>query len=169
MSGMVDIHCYDLEKSPFSPMAARTWVQELCSKVEVRRPFSENPDRTGRGEPVEPCRARLGKAAPAAPAELVAALVGRQEMIKKKAIVKNRLGIHARPAALLVHGASKFKADIFLSKGEVQRINGKSIMGVMMLAAEQGAEITVETEGEDAAEAVAVVTALLESNFEDQA
>ena len=89
-------------------------------------------------------------------------------MIQKTVVVKNLLGIHARPAALLVQGASRFKADVFLSKGEVQRINGKSIMGVMMLAAEQGAEILIETEGEDATEAAEALGALFGSNFEDQ-
>ena len=89
-------------------------------------------------------------------------------MIQKTVVVTNRLGIHARPAALLVQGASRFKADVFLSKGEVQRINGKSIMGVMMLAAEQGAEILIETEGEDATEAAEALGALFGSNFEDQ-
>ena len=89
-------------------------------------------------------------------------------MIQKTVVVKNCLGIHARPAALLVQGASRFKADVFLSKGEVQRINGKSIMGVMMLAAEQGAEILIETEGEDATEAAEALGALFGSNFEDQ-
>ena len=89
-------------------------------------------------------------------------------MIQKTVVVKNCLGIHARPAALLVQGASRFKADVFLSKGEVQRINGKSIMGVMMLAAEQGAEILIETEGEDATEAAEALGTLFGSNFEDQ-
>ena len=88
-------------------------------------------------------------------------------MIQKTVVVTNRLGIHARPAALLVQGASRFKADVFLSKGEVQRINGKSIMGVMMLAAEHGAEVLVEADGEDEAEAVESVGHLLASKFED--
>ena len=87
-------------------------------------------------------------------------------MISRTVVVKNHLGIHARPAALLVQGAAKFKADIYLSKGEVLRINGKSIMGVMMLAAEQGAEITIETKGEDATAAIEAVAELLQSNFE---
>ncbi len=89
-------------------------------------------------------------------------------MTEQTVVVKNRLGIHARPAALLVQKASKFQADIFFSKGEVRRINGKSIMGVMMLAAEQGAEITIETEGEDEVEAARALAELLQSNFEDQ-
>ena len=88
-------------------------------------------------------------------------------MVEKQVIVQNQLGIHARPATLLVQMAAKFEAEIYLSKGEVRRINGKSIMGVMMLAAEHGAEVLVEADGEDEAEAVQSVTQLLASKFED--
>lgn len=90
-------------------------------------------------------------------------------MVEKRVVIKNRLGIHARPATLLVQAAAKFEAEIFLSKGEVRRINSKSIMGIMMLAAEHGAELLVEAEGSDANEAVAEVAALLESDFEEKA
>jgi phosphocarrier protein len=89
-------------------------------------------------------------------------------MAEKTVTINNPLGIHARPAALLVQAAAQFKADIYLSKGEVQGVNGKSIMGVMMLAAEQGAEVTVRAEGEDADAAVEELGALLQSNFEEQ-
>lgn len=89
-------------------------------------------------------------------------------MIEKRVVIKNCLGIHARPATLLVQVAAKFEAEIFLSKGEVRRINGKSIMGIMMLAAEHGAELLIEAEGSDADEAVAQVSALLESDFEEK-
>lgn len=89
-------------------------------------------------------------------------------MIAKTATVTNILGIHARPATLLVQAASRFEADIFLSKGDVSRINGKSIMGVMMLAAEKGAEVLVEAEGSDAEAAVDAVTELLSGDFEDR-
>ena len=90
-------------------------------------------------------------------------------MVEKHVVIKNRLGIHARPATLLVQAAAKFEAEIFLSKGEVRRVIGKSIMGIMMLAAEHGAELLVEAEGSDADEAVAEVAALLESDFEEKA
>ena len=90
-------------------------------------------------------------------------------MVEKRVVIKNRLGIHARPATLVVQAAAKFEADIFLSKGEVRRVNGKSIMGIMMLAAEHGAELLIEAEGSDADEAVAEVAALLESDFEEKA
>ena len=78
------------------------------------------------------------------------------------------MGIHARPAALLVQKAAKFESEIFLSKGEVHRINGKSVMGVMMLAAEQGSEVVIEVDGEDESEAIAVLAELLGSDFEVQ-
>ena len=89
-------------------------------------------------------------------------------MVKKTVVVTNPLGIHARPATLLVQSAARFEADILLSKGDIQRINGKSIMGVMMLAAEQGAEILVEAEGADAEAAMEAVAELLASSFEDR-
>ncbi len=87
-------------------------------------------------------------------------------MVEKRVTVTNVLGIHARPATLLVQAASRFEADIFLTKGDVSRINGKSIMGVMMLATEQGAEVLVEAEGEDAQAALDTVAELLGNDFE---
>jgi phosphocarrier protein HPr len=89
-------------------------------------------------------------------------------MVEKTVIVNNPLGIHARPAALLVQMASKFQAKIFLSKADIRGVNGKSIMSVMMLAAEKGAEVIVNAEGEDADRAVEALAELLESNFEDK-
>ena len=89
-------------------------------------------------------------------------------MIECTVLVENKLGIHARPAALLVQEAARFQAEIFLSKGDVKRINAKSIMGVMMLAAEQGAEITVETDGKDQQEALDALTRLIGTDFEEQ-
>ncbi|MBU10696.1 MAG: phosphocarrier protein HPr [Gemmatimonadetes bacterium] len=89
-------------------------------------------------------------------------------MIEKTVVVTNRLGIHARPATVFVQAAAKFQADIFLSKGDVSRVNGKSIMGVMMLAAEQGAEVLVEAEGTDAEQAVETLAELLANDFEDK-
>ena len=90
-------------------------------------------------------------------------------MIAKTVTVQNPLGIHARPAALLVQESAKFAGEVYFSKGDVGRINGKSIMGVMMLAAERGAEITIEAEGEGAEAAVEALARLLQSNFEEQA
>ena len=89
-------------------------------------------------------------------------------MLEKTATINNPLGIHARPAALLVQVAARFNAEIYFSKDDVEQVNGKSIMGVMMLAAEQGAQITVKAEGEDAEAAVEALFVLLQSNFEEQ-
>lgn len=89
-------------------------------------------------------------------------------MVEKTATINNSLGIHARPAALLVQAAAQFEATIYFSKGEVEGVNGKSIMGVMMLAAEQGAQVTVKAEGVDAEAAVKALVALLQSNFEER-
>ena len=89
-------------------------------------------------------------------------------MITRSVVIQNCLGIHARPAALLVQEAGRFQAMIYLSKGDIKRINAKSIMGVMMLAAERGAEVTVETDGVDEQEALDALTEVLGRNFEDQ-
>ena len=89
-------------------------------------------------------------------------------MIEKTVVIANPLGIHARPAALIVQRAAQFAAEITLSKGDVHNINGKSIMGVMMLAAESGAEVTITADGADEEEALEAVAALMQSNFEDK-
>jgi len=85
-------------------------------------------------------------------------------MIEKQFIINNRHGLHARPAAQLVKIASRYKCDIRLSKEEME-INAKSIMGVMMLAAEVGSEITVRAEGEDEEQAVEALGDLIENSF----
>ncbi len=89
-------------------------------------------------------------------------------MASRTVTVTNPLGIHARPAALVVQAAARFQSDVTLSKRDVGDVNGKSIMGVMMLAAENGAEVTVAAEGPDAEAAVATLADLLGSNFEDR-
>jgi phosphocarrier protein HPr len=75
-------------------------------------------------------------------------------LITKKLIVKNKQGLHARPAALFVQIANKFDAHITVTRDK-ERVNGKSIMGILMLGAEKGSEITIEAEGEDASLAIA--------------
>lgn len=70
-------------------------------------------------------------------------------LIKKKLIVKNKQGLHARPAALFVQIANKFDSVITVRKDK-DAVNGKSIMGILMLGAETGTEIWIEIEGEDA-------------------
>ncbi|RME01042.1 MAG: HPr family phosphocarrier protein [Calditrichaeota bacterium] len=84
-----------------------------------------------------------------------------------KVKILNKLGLHARPAAQLVKTAAKFKSDIFISR-DSQMVNGKSIMGVMMLAAENGAELTITANGEDEDEALAALKALFESKFDEE-
>ena len=76
----------------------------------------------------------------------------------------NKLGLHARAAAKLTQQASRFAAEVWLSRGE-RRVNAKSIMGVMMLAAGKGSQITVETEGADADAALAAILALITGRF----
>ncbi len=85
-------------------------------------------------------------------------------MIKRTAKVTNKLGLHARPAALLVTIATKFESQFFISKDSI-RVNGKSIMGVMMLAAEMGTELILEVDGPDEIEAMAEILKILESGF----
>lgn len=85
-------------------------------------------------------------------------------MIKRMTKVSNRLGLHARPAALLVTTATKFESQFFISKDSI-RVNGKSIMGVMMLAAEMGTELTLEVDGPDEIEAMAEIVKIIESGF----
>jgi phosphocarrier protein len=85
-------------------------------------------------------------------------------MVKKTAPIVNRLGLHARPAALLVSTAGRFEAEIYFTKEDL-RVNGKSIMGVMMLAAEKGSELVVEADGPDEVEAVEALLKVIESGF----
>ena len=81
-------------------------------------------------------------------------------MLRKNIKIINKLGVHARPAALLVKLASKFESDIYISKGG-QEVNGKSIMGVMMLAAEPGSTLTVSISGIDEKAAMEAIDELI--------
>lgn len=81
--------------------------------------------------------------------------------------IKNKLGLHARPAALLVQEASKYQATIELENDGV-KVNGKSIMGVMMLAAAYGSEIVVTANGDDAENAIDGLRALIDSKFDEE-
>jgi phosphocarrier protein len=87
-------------------------------------------------------------------------------MTRASAVVKNELGLHARPAALFVRLASRFSSEITLGKNGVE-VNGKSIMGVMMLAAERGSTLEIRAEGADEERAVAELAALIERGFEE--
>ena len=79
--------------------------------------------------------------------------------------IVNREGLHARPAAMFVKTSNRFSSEIWVSK-EGEQVNGKSIMGVMMLAAEHGSVIEVSAEGDDAEEALAALETLVGSGFE---
>ncbi|TMH29454.1 MAG: HPr family phosphocarrier protein [Betaproteobacteria bacterium] len=81
-----------------------------------------------------------------------------------EAPIVNRLGLHARAAAKLTHIASGFQSDIWLSRAG-RRVNAKSIMGVMMLAAGQGSTVTIEAQGTDAQAALAALTRLIAERF----
>jgi phosphocarrier protein len=85
-------------------------------------------------------------------------------MIEREAKIVNQLGLHARPAAKLVKLASGFKAEIEVVK-DGMAVNGKSIMGVMMLAAECGSSVTVRADGPDEHEAVEALLALVAEGF----
>lgn len=84
----------------------------------------------------------------------------------KEMVVDNKLGIHARPAAMFVKVANQFEADIFVEK-DGERVNGKSIMGLMMLAAGPGSRLLVTAEGGDASEALLELEALLHRKFDE--
>lgn len=85
-------------------------------------------------------------------------------MTEKKVVVLNRAGVHTRPAAALVKLSSRFKSEIYLVRDRFT-INGKSIIGVMTLAAEQGSVLTVRAEGIDEIAAVDEIALLFESGF----
>jgi phosphocarrier protein len=85
-------------------------------------------------------------------------------MLQRDVEVVNANGIHARPAAEIVKCAGKYRAHITIARDGME-VNGKSIMGVMMLAAECGATVTIKAEGDDAADALEALTALIASRF----
>ena len=87
-------------------------------------------------------------------------------MIEREVVIRNRTGLHTRPAATLVKAASKFRADFFIYKDGME-INGKSIIGVMTLAAEQGSTLSLKFEGEDETAAADEVIALFERGFDE--
>jgi phosphocarrier protein HPr len=85
-------------------------------------------------------------------------------MIKSSITISNKLGLHARASAKLTKLAGGFKSDIHLSRGG-RRVNAKSIMGVMMLAAGLGSDVEIEADGADEVEAVAALRGLIEAKF----
>lgn len=87
-------------------------------------------------------------------------------MIEKTVTIVNKAGLHTRPAATLVKIAAKFKSEFFISKNGL-RINGKSIIGVMTLAAEAGSNLELEFNGPDEAEMAEAVISLIETGFNE--
>jgi phosphocarrier protein HPr len=84
-----------------------------------------------------------------------------------EAEIVNKLGLHARASAKLTQTASRFGAEVWLSRNG-RRVNAKSIMGVMMLAAGKGSRVTVETEGSDAAQAMQAILELIAARFGEE-
>ena len=80
--------------------------------------------------------------------------------------VSNKLGIHARPAALFVKTANRFDCEIFVEK-DGEKVNGKSIMGLMMLAAGPGSKLTVHAQGREASQALAEIETLIKRKFDE--
>jgi phosphocarrier protein HPr len=89
-------------------------------------------------------------------------------MISRSFTIRNKLGLHARPSAQLTQAASRFQSEVFIAK-DGRRVNAKSIMGVMMLAAGTGAVVTVDAAGADEDQAVQAVGELIESGFGESA
>lgn len=84
--------------------------------------------------------------------------------VVREIVIKNSNGLHARPAALFVKTSSRFQSEIWIEKGE-ERVNGKSIMGLMMLAAAHGSVLRIIAEGEDALAAVDALEHLVDTHF----
>jgi phosphocarrier protein HPr len=87
-------------------------------------------------------------------------------MISKKVTIVNKLGLHARAASKLVNKANQFESEVFIEK-QGNRVNAKSIMGVMMLAASKGTEIVLEVEGSDEQNCLTAVAELIENRFDE--
>ena len=88
------------------------------------------------------------------------------QKVTKEITIVNRLGLHARPAALFVKVASRFRAEVWVKKDN-EEVNGKSIMGLMMLAAGQGSKLQVRCEGPDAVHALEEIEALINAKFNE--
>jgi phosphocarrier protein len=87
-------------------------------------------------------------------------------MLQQEVEILNKLGLHARASAKLTQVAGRYKSQIWVSRNG-RRVNAKSIMGVMMLAAARGSTLVVETDGPDEKEALAAVTRLIANRFEE--
>src|SRR6516162_5365174 len=90
----------------------------------------------------------------------------RELKLEKDISITNRLGLHARPAAMFVRIASRYRSEVWVSK-EGEEVNGKSIMGLMMLAAGQGSKLHIRCDGPDAAKAMAELEELINAHFHE--
>lgn len=88
-------------------------------------------------------------------------------MLSKDVVVKNQVGLHARPATFFIQKANNFKSSIWVSKDE-RKVNAKSLLGVLSLGIIKGTTITIYAEGEDEAEAVDTLVELISSNFDGE-
>ncbi len=89
---------------------------------------------------------------------------GGRSLTEVELLIRNQLGLHARACAMFVKTAARFESEVFVSRDDLE-VNGKSIMGVMMLAAEEGSTIRVRAEGTDEREAVAALRELVDGKF----
>ena len=87
-------------------------------------------------------------------------------MVEKLVTIRNALGLHARPAGVLSQAANQFSSSIYIQTG-LMKVNAKSIMGIMMLAASHGTQLTIRAEGSDEEDAVEALSQLVESGFEE--
>ena len=88
----------------------------------------------------------------------------KRAIVVRELVIQNQSGLHARPAAVFVKTANNFRAHITVTKGE-DSVNGKSIMGLMTLAAANGTKLVIETKGDDAVAAADALQLLVEKNF----
>jgi phosphocarrier protein HPr len=88
-------------------------------------------------------------------------------LMTREFLVSNKLGIHARPAAMFVKIANRFSCNIFVEK-DGEKVNGKSIMGLMMLAAGPGSKLTIHADGHDASAALAELETLMNRKFDEE-
>lgn len=91
----------------------------------------------------------------------------KNHMLKKEFLIINKLGLHARASALFVKTASRFAAEVRLDKEGIE-VNGKSIMGIMMLAASKGTTVSLTVEGADEAEALQAIGELITNGFGEE-
>lgn len=86
---------------------------------------------------------------------------------EKRIVIKNKSGLHARPAAIFVQVANKYDSEVIIKKGKLE-VNGKSIMGILMLAAGKGSQVTLKVDGEDAEKAMSELEGVLAGELEEK-